>query len=398
MAVGQAVVGVFLRPVADDLGWQVWQFTLGTSLSSAAGAASGIFAGQVVDRHGPRYLMLLGVVVTTGCFVGLSLQSNLWAFIALYTLSGLVGFNLFGSLVVSATVSKWFIARRGWALAVGSIGVSLAGIISPVAITAVVDTWDWRVGYATLAVFVLAVVTPVAFIMRRAPEDYGLLPDGEPQVPDASSSGGRVQPELPSMTRTEALRTRAFWLLTGGFGLNFIALSSVLVHAIPFMTEAGFSRTIAALALAVNGVGNLASKAVWGYGLQRFETRYLVMAAFSVSSVGVALMVAATALEQQSVLFVGFFLYGFGFGGTIPISEFIWARYFGRGHIGAIRGISNPVSIVGTGIGPVLVGAWFDISGAYGAAFLAVIGAYIAGALVIGVSRAPVRSAYPARR
>ena len=82
---------------------------------------------------------------------------------------------------------------------------------------------------------------------------------------------------------------------------------------------------------------------------------------------------------------MGFFLYGFGFGGTIPISEFIWARYFGRGHIGAIRGISNPVSIVGTGIGPVLVGAWFDISGAYGAAFLAVIGAYIAGALVIGV-------------
>ena len=391
MAVGPTVVGVFLRPVVDDLGWQVWQFTLGTSLSAAAGAASGIFAGQVVDRHGPRYLMLLGVVVTVACFVGLSLQSNLWLFILLYTLSGLVGYNLFGSLVASATISKWFIARRGWALAVGSVGVSLAGIVSPVAITFVVDTWDWRAGYSTLAVFVLLVVTPVAFVMRRAPEDYGLLPDGEPQHLESPSTGERARSELPSMTRMEALRTRAFWLLTGGFGLNFIALSAVLVHAIPFMTEAGFSRSIAALALAINGVGNLASKVVWGYGLQRFETRYLALAAFSVSSVGVALMVAAGAAEQKTFLFPGFFLYGFGFGGTIPISEFLWARYFGRLHIGAIRGISNPVSIVGTGLGPVLVGVWYDMTGAYGPAFLVAIGAYIAGAAVIGTSRAPER-------
>ena len=84
MTVASTVVGVFLRPVVTDMGWQVWQFTLGAALASVTGALSGIVAGEVVDRHGPRPLMLLGTAATTVCFVGLSLQSNLWIFFALF--------------------------------------------------------------------------------------------------------------------------------------------------------------------------------------------------------------------------------------------------------------------------------------------------------------------------
>ena len=409
MAAGPTVVGVFLNPVVDDTGWLVWQFTLGTSLAGVMGAASGVFAGQALDRHGPRPLMLIGVAASVVCFAGIAAQSSLWAFLILHAALGLVGYNLFGSLVASSAVSKWFVARRGWALAVGSVGVSLAGIIAPVAMTFAVDTWGWRAGYAALGAFVFVAVTPAAFAMRRAPEDYGLAPDGAPpESRDAGASGDAAptpSAEAPSLDRRRAMRTSAFWLLTAGFGLNYAALSAILVHAIPFVSEAGFARTVAASALAVNGVGNLSSKVVWGYGLQRFETRRLVFAAFSTSGAGVALMVLAarTGMDaapfigfseiptSQIILFAGFFLYGFGFGGTIPISEFIWARYFGRRHIGAIRGISNPISIVGTGLGPILMGAWFDLSGAYGAAFLAAIAAYTLGAAIIGASREPAR-------
>ena len=389
MAVGPTVVGVFLGPVTENLGWPVWQFTLGSALSAATSAVGGIIAGEIVDRRGPRLLILVGVASAVLCLTGISRQSNLVLFLALYAILGLTGYNLFGPLVVNATISKWFVARRGWALAVGSIGVSLAAIVSPLAVTFVVDTWGWRTGYATLAVFVLVVVTPVAFVMRRTPEDHGLLPDGGQPVPESDSPGGTLSAEPRSFTRTEALRTRAFWLLIGGFGLNFAALAAVLIHAIPFITDAGFSRTIAATALAVNGLGNLSSKAFWGYGLQRMEPRRLVFIAFSISASGVGLMIAADAIGRQAVLFPGFFLYGFGFGGTIPISEFLWAKYFGRRHIGAIRGIGNPISILGTGVGPVLAGAWFDMTGDYGPAFLAVIAAYIAGGTFIAVSREP---------
>ncbi len=389
MGVGPAVVGVFLRPMVDDLGWQVWQFTLATSIAAVTGALSGIVAGEVVDRHGPRPLMLLGAAVTTVCFLGMSIQSELWIFLALYAITGFAGWTLFGALVVNAAVSKWFIARRGWALAIGSIGVSLAGMISPVTVTFIVDTWDWRVGYAALGAFVMLAIVPAALMMRRTPEDHGMSPDGDggdDAVP-ASTSPPRMEP--PSLTRSQALRTSSFWLLTLGFALNYTAMTVILIHAIPFTTEAGFSRAIAASALAVNGVGNLASKAFWGYGLQRFEARLLPATAYTISSIGVALIIAAGVTGHWALLFPGFFLYGFGFGGTIPLSEFLWARYFGRAHIGAIRGIGNPIAVVGTGIGPVLAGAWFDLTGTYYPAFIAAIAVYMTAAVIIGISRDP---------
>ena len=86
--------------------------------------------------------------------------------------------NLFSGLVINATLTKWFIARRGWALAIGSAGVSLAGIITPITMTGIVDNFGWRFGYLALAGGVIALIVPVALVMRRQPEDVGLLPDG----------------------------------------------------------------------------------------------------------------------------------------------------------------------------------------------------------------------------
>ena len=267
-------------------------------------------------------------------------------------------------------------------------------MISPVTVTFIVDTWDWRVGYAALGVFVTLAIVPVAFVMRRTPEDYGMRPDGNGDDTDAaqsprSPSAGFAPSPTGSLTRSQALRTSGFWLLTLGFGLNFAAMTAILIHAIPFATESGFSRAVASAALAVNGLGNLSSKAFWGYGLQRLDARLLAATAYTISSAGVALMIVAGATGQSAVLFPAFFLYGFGFGGTIPLSEFLWARYFGRGHIGAIRGIGNPIAVVGTGVGPVLAGAWFDLSGSYTPAFIAAIAVYMTAATIIVTSKPP---------
>ena len=101
------------------------------------------------------------------------------------------------------------------------------------------------------------------------------------------------------------------------------------------------------------------------------------------------MLLAASSAERlgnggsaAALLFAGFFCYGFGFGGTIPISEYLWVSYFGRAHIGAIRGVSPT-------IGPVLVGLGYDIKGSYLLAFLAIIATYLLGALLVAISRAP---------
>ncbi|MEM7035303.1 MAG: MFS transporter [Chloroflexota bacterium] len=388
IGIGQVSVSIFMTPVTTAMGWPVWQYTLGSSLATGAGAISGIYAGQIIDQKGPRWLIVIGSVITALCFVGLGYQSDLWVFTGLYIISGFVGWNLFGPMVVNATINKWFIKKRGWALAIGSIGISLGGLVTPITMTTVVDSVGWRNGYIVLAIFAIAVIIPLAFVMRRTPEDEGLLPDGEIAHPDHQAST-QAQTKQPAFTRAEALRTRSFWLIVAGFGLNQTALTSVLVHAIPFATANGFSRNIAALGVTINGLGNLSAKPVWGYLLQRIEARKLVVAAFSISAIGVSLMITAAATGIIPLLFLGFYFYGFGFGGTIPLGESVWAIYFGRAHIGAIRGISQPLTIIGPMTGPILVGAWFDYTQTYQLAFLAIIGVYLTGALLIGLSRRP---------
>jgi MFS family permease len=381
LCISVASVGVLLLPACTDLGWKTWQFTLGSSLSVAAGVFSGIYVGRFIDRHGPRLPMLVGSVVSCVCLYGLSVQTNLLHFWLLYFLCGIAGWNSYGPLVVNAVLNKWFIVNRGWALAIGSVGISLGGVVTPVVLTPLVDMLGWRAGFQILSVFALVVV-PVSFLMRRTPEDHGWLPDGSSTTPSGHEVG-------TGLTRNEALRTTSFWLLVTGFGLNTLALTTILVHAIPFGTEAGFTRSIAASAAAFTGIGNLTSKPVWARALTSVSPRPLVLCSYASATAGVLSMLWASQGNSQLFLYIGFFLYGFGFGGTIPLSESVWATYFGRDHIGAIRGASYPISAVGSSLGPIGVGYWFDLTYSYFPAFVALGCVYVTAGLFIGLSRAP---------
>jgi len=394
MGASGQIGGVFLRPMTDDLGWSSTQYTLGGSAAFVFGGLAGFVIGPLVDRHGARPLMLVGAGCYSLALFGMSQQQELWQFVLLSMLAGGAGVSLVGPLVVNVTLSKWFVVRRGWAIALGSIGISLSGLITPVTMTQVVDSIGWRDAYVVLSIVILVLLVPVAFVMRRTPEDYGMLPDG--QDPSAGTraeqlarSAAATRDATNSYTRAEAVRTSGLWALTIGFGLNLTALSAILVHGIPFMTDAGFTRTEASLGFAVNGFANLCSKFFWGWGLERFHPRYLSAGAFASSATGVALMLVAARTETLPVMFLGFFAWGFGFGGTIPLGEFLWAKYYGRRHIGAVRSVGVPFTIIFGSAGPILVGLYFDSIGTYEGAFFALVLVYLIGGTTILTSREP---------
>ena len=391
---GQMVSGVFLDPLVEELDIKVWQFAAAVSLATAFGAIAVVVIGPLVDRLGPRRLMLAGAAFCAFGLIGLSLQATIVFFFLFQAISRALGVNLFSGLVINATLIKWFIVRRGWALAIGSAGVSLAGIITPIAMTGIVDNFGWRFGYLALAGAVLAIIIPVALVMRRQPEDMGLLPDGAHLSGDSGVAEERTRAalaadDLQTHTRRQAMETPGFWLLALGYGLNSAALGSVVLYAIPFATSVGFARSVAAAGLGINGVGNLTAKAVWGWGLQRFDARRLAGAAFSTSASGVLLMVVAGEAHNTLLLMIGFYMYGFGYGGTIPIGSFLWARYFGRRHIGAIRGVGRPITLVFSTSGPIATGAFFDVTGSYVGAFLILALVYVLGAIVVNLSKVP---------
>jgi len=386
MAVSQVVVGVLMTPVIDELDWKVWQFTFGLSVALASGALSSVIVGKIVDFRGPKLLILCGSFISIICLVLLGLQSNILAFMALYAIGGLLGWSLFGQMVVNATVSKWFVEKRGWALSIGSMGSSLAFVITPFLFTILVDGAGWRIGYFALAILVTVVIVPTSFFMRRQPEDYGLNPDGKGKG-DISKNFRIISKS--NLTRSQAIKTYPFWAITVGFALITGGLMGIFVHAIPFAEESGFSRNIGAVALSINGIGNLFSKLVWGYFLQQFETRKLIIIAYSLTSLGVILILISGQTKNDYLLFAGFLCYGIGFSATVPFNEFITAQYFGRDHIGAIRGVSYPLTTVGTLVGPILTGYWFDISKTYVPAFMTIILVYVVGTVITCSARKP---------
>ena len=388
LSVSQSSIGVFTLPMVDDLGWKVWQYTLGPSIAIGTGAFSSIVVGSILDKRGPKPLIFTGASMSAVCLVLLGIQSSLMVYLFVYLIAGFVGWNLFSPFVVNSAVNKWFVRKRGWALALGSSGISLGSLVTPLILTGIVDNSGWRTGYFSLGVFVLVLIIPVSFFMRRTPEDYGLLPDGVDDYDDHVSSD-IPESEFRPFNRSEAINTSSFWFLAFGFTLIAAGLACVLIHAIPFSQESGFARTVGAIGISVNGLANLSSKPVWGFAMQRFHPRFLVMVAYSISSIGVALMLLSGPISLIPMLLAGFSLYGFGFGGTIPLSESLWARYFGRAHIGSIRGITQPIRILGTAVAPVLVGLLFDITDTYRPGFVLVIGALLLGAILVFLSREP---------
>jgi OFA family oxalate/formate antiporter-like MFS transporter len=366
------VSGVFLRPMTEDLGWTRAEFTIATSLGTGVSGMIGFFIGGYVDRVGARPLMVVGVTIVGATLLAISRVEELWQFVLLRGVLFTVGFVLVGNLVVNVTLSKWFVDRRGWAISLASLGTSAAGIVTPLVMVRVVDSLGWRDGWVVMGLGAWALIYPVALIMRRQPEDQGLLPDGR-VAGRAGDEAGVERARLDyanSYTRGEAVRTLSMWLLILAFGFAMVGMISLLFHTIPFLTDNGYTRTDAAIVSASMGGSALVSKFAWGWVMQRFHPRVLAAVSFVIAGVSVLSMVPIAASGSTTLMFAAFMAWGWGVGGMIPLSEFIWASFYGRRYLGAVRSAGMPVTIIFGAAGPYFAGAYFDAVGSYDGALV----------------------------
>lgn len=367
------VLGPFMIPMIEALDWSRSEYTIPRAIAQLVMGLTGFFIGAYVDRFGGRRLMLIGASVLT---VSLALHSQittLWQWVILNGFVLTVGCALAGNLVVNVTLAKWFVEKRGRAVAWSAMGVSFAGIIITPAITVVIDQWDWQTGWLVLAVFTAIVLFPVAAFMRRAPEDFGWHPDGKTDTEIAAGAGARAAADFAqSFTRRQALRTVSFYGLVVAFGFFSINIVVMLLQSVPYLTDAGFSRDEAAFLIVVASIPAMLSKPIWGYFIDRLAPKPL--AALGAVVTGGALFVIVTAVSSGWVpgVYVGFFLLGTGWGGMIPLQEVIWASFFGRRYLGAVRSAGLPFALLFGALAPWLVSYYHDQVGNYDGALLVV--------------------------
>ncbi len=386
------VIGAFMKPMTDDLSWTRSEFTISRTIGQFVMAFTGFFIGAYVDRQGGRRLMLIGIVILSSSLFMLSYTQSLWQWIVLNGLVLTAGAALIGNLVVNVTLSKWFVEKRGRAIALASMGVSFAGIALTPGMTLVIDEWGWRAGWRAMAVLAAICIVPAALMMRRAPEDYGLHPDGKSNAQIAAGQGLRASVDFAtSMTRRQALRAWQFYLLVVAFGMFGVTIGVMLLQTIPFMTDAGYNRVTASLMLTLASIPALISKPFWGYLIDKWDAKKL--ASVGAGLTGLSLVVIAFAVRGtvDPMVYFGFVLLGCGWGGMIPLQEVIWASFFGRRYLGAVRSAGLPFSLILGAGAPLLVSFYFDKVGNYHGAILTVAALNVGSAFLLLLLKQPNR-------
>ncbi len=394
MAMGALNFGLFVKPIGDDLGIGRSTFGWAQTARQVSSSVTSPIVGVLLDRFGSRVLMAVAAAITGVSMVGLSRLDHGWQLVSLFAVMGLVGMSGPGALVTSVPVVKWFVRDRGRAIAFMSLGIPIGAVIFVPLTQVFIDAWGWRTAWIVLAAIGGGIIVPLSLLfVRRQPEDMGLLPDGaalEQEPPAASSRPSAKAVEEASWTVREAARSSAFWSLVAVFAIVSLAIGTFAVHRIPAFMDRGLDARLVSFATAIDAVCAGATTFTLGFLVGKYPAKTLGVAGFLLLTAACVLTIYATTVP---LMFLSMSIFGAGIGSLLFLQNYLWADYFGRRHLGSIRGLVMPITLVIGGIGAPVAGYVRDATGSYNAMWWAGVGLLLVGALSLARTNAPERAA-----
>jgi len=365
---------VFFNPIRNTFGWSAAVTSVAFTLQRFEAGILEAVAGFLVDRVGPRKLMLGGWSVVGLGFLLMSRINSLWAFYGSFLLIA-TGMSFATFIVIFATIANWFNKKRSRAMTLVVVGFGISGTLVPLLALAV-GGLGWRETLIIVGIAAWVIGIPLSLLMRHKPSQYGYLPDGDSpetasesqSVTDFHSASDTVEqesgPSTSDFTIKAALKTRTFWLLSAAFFFQFIGASAVMVHIVPYLESVEIPTTIAAITVTGITVCSLIGRLGFGLIGDFTNKRYLITIGISLQTIGVF---ALSFVHMDMIwLIVPFLLtYAPGFGATIPLRLALQADYFGTESLGAIMGAMALVSMMGGLASPIIAGWIFDTTGSY---------------------------------
>lgn len=448
VSVGMAGVsfGLFIRPMQADVAISDAMIGWAQSARIAAFAVSGFLIGWLLDRYGAKLPLMIAGALFGLVVMGLAAVAAGWHLLLLFLLLGLIGMQgAGGNLYTSVPIAKWFVRRRGKALSMAFLGIPLGIFFTPPLAQFLIDHVGWRAAWVVLGAGGSTIIVLVALlIVRKEPQDMGLLPDGDPpeelaasfdgeaggdggpdpaaaQPPPAPStaaghrsgradpasaphastgpaSSGRASspagasqnervagaarpsPEVSrpmrlaaeySWTRQQAMRSSTFWRLSLVWGLLMLSMMTIGMFRMPHFIDQGISGQVVAFALSVEAVASVCSAVPVGWALDRLQPRWVALWPFSMLSAAILMTMAAS---EPWHVFVATSLFGLGAASNAVTQNAIWPAYFGAGNVGAIRGLSMPITMAFAMFGAPIAGMVQDATGSYFPAWWGALG------------------------
>jgi MFS family permease len=396
-----AVLSVFVVPMTEAFGWSRGLFSGAVSFGGLCAVAVSPVIGRLVDAYGSGVMISIGSAVAGVCALGLAFIQHAWTFYALY-MPGRLAFASPLELATTTAISNWFVRRRAFALALFGVtqGTGLAAM--PLVAQWLISTWGWRNAWALLGLYTLAVgIVPPVVLMVRRPEDIGLEPDlftsrhppsGVSPTTLAEHSVNTSERRLTHeihFTLRQALQTRAFWVLSAFSAAGFMVQAGVSLHHVSHYIQQGMPRPSAAIMASVFALAQVPAGLLWSILTRPLPVRALLALAGLAVACGAALT-AFAATVASGIIAAG--TLGVGVGGLHFLLRLAWADYYGRQHLGTIRGVTLPVQIGGQALGPIIAGVVFDTMGGYDRAFLFFAGAVALASLMVLTAVPPSKS------
>ena len=381
---GQTVgVSVFLDAIVADLGASRSTVSLLYMLGTLTGSAMLPFVGRFIDARGPRVAVtaIAGGFALACAFMS-QVSGLLTLAVAFVAIRGLGQGSL--SLVSVHEVNLWFVKRRGLAVGIAGLGMSVATAFVPPLLERLVATVGWRGGYLTLAAIVAAVALPLGWtFFRDRPERYGRRPDGGWS---ATAEDAAPVTEERSWTARDARKTVAFWSVCLASMSVAAWTTGLIFHHYDLLAARGLDRSVAAITFVPLGL--VAAGANLGVGaiLDRVAPRFVIAAML----VGQAAAAATCIVVTSDWTWAYGAVLGATMGANGAVSGAVYAKYFGRKHLGAIKGFASTMTVAGSALGPLVLALGNDLMGGYGVVLAVVAAIPLAQAVVSVFAKPPI--------
>ena len=363
--VGFALYGLpfFYDFFIKEFGWSRTVVTSGNALGKLLVAPLfGFIAGWIIDRYGPRRMMMAGALMAGSALIGLSLMNSLGMFYAFYVLNAL-GYVFGGPLPCQVLISRSFTKNRGKAMGIAYLGIGTGGALVPLIAAGLERNIGWQLALTSLGVMIILIAFPLAFFIKEGPSAQEVSKKTEPVVPIKN-----------------ILKNRNFYLLAFGSMCSIGAVGGVNQHLKLYLRDLSFSQSQAAHVISLVLLSSLAGRVLMGTLADIFKRKYVMILIYLIVGGSIPLLLLP---DFPGKIYLFAVIFGIGLGGDYMIIPLMAGDLFGVKILGRVMGIILVADGIAESLMPMLVGRLYDIAGNYAIGFTVLICIALAGAVIV---------------
>ncbi len=363
--VGFALYGLpfFYDFMTKEYGWSRAVVTSGNAAGKLIVALLfGFLAGWLIDRYGPRSLMMTGALLAGTALIGLSFASTLPMFYLFYVMNAL-GYVFGGPLPSQVLISRWFDKNRGKAMGIAYLGIGTGGALVPLIAAGLEKNMGWHMALMTIGVLVILIAFPMAFFIK----DKKTEPADNKQI-------------APMVPMLDIILNRNFWLLLIGSLCSIGAVGGIMQHIKLYLRDLSFTQTEAAHVMSFVLLSSLAGRVLMGFLADLINRKYVMILIYVIVALAIPLLLMP---EFPGRIYIFAVIFGIGLGGDYMIIPLMAGDLFGVRALGRTMGIILVADGIAEALFPMLVGAFYDATKSYSTGFIVLICLATLGAVIV---------------